>query len=82
MATHCQKDLLFYVKEDGSINYYESTSPKEADLKQYREEEVQQGGESVLANQELALVTAVAYVDPATKADEVSAIILMNYPFL
>ena len=81
MATIGNKDLLFYVNEDGSLNFYESQSPKESDLKQYIEQEVQQDGESVFANEEVGLVTAVAYRDPATGYEEVSTRILGKRPF-
>ena len=82
MATINGKDLVFYVKDDGSINFYESETPKEADLKPYRAQEIQQDSESVYANEQLGLVTAVAYRDPATGYEEVSATIsiLLSLP--
>ena len=82
MATAHNKDVLFYVKEDGSINFYESESPREADLKPYKAIEIEQDGDSVRANEEMPLVTAVAYSDPTTGAEEVSATILMKCLFL
>ena len=73
VSTINKKDLLFYVKDDGAINFFESQSPKEAELKSYKNKHVDINGECVLANREVSLITAVAYEDPLTFKEEVSA---------
>ena len=50
---------------------YESQSLREADLRQHREREIQQGGESVFANKGFGLVTPRTYWDWPIEADEV-----------
>ena len=76
MATINHKDLLFYVTDYGAISFFESQSPKEADMKAYKDKNIQVDGETVLANEESSLITAVAYRDPATSKEEVSASLL------